>query len=400
MRLKTCSAIFLAVSTLVCGATVAQAAAPTTDSRAWHGVWRGTIGNAAVQVCLQHTDYEDFGAYYYMRHLQIISLGKVDGKPGTPAGSVWTEGRYSDKADKGPFWRITSVANGRMDGVWTDGSKSLPIALTMVAAEKSAKGDDGDAGPCGSMAFSLPRFTKPVVTTKAAKVGGTAYTRVLVDIGKQFKDSGFETFQLSGTSPAVRRVNAELYKDVPTGPEHADYFQCTMSALGQNGLDGDQSSALSPETLTPGFLVVADFESWDCGGAHPDGGTIYQTWDLRTGAKINPYDGFTKAALTQTVHDAGTANAYSEVTFTAPFKAMIIRALATPEPDCKAAIETADTWSARLTARGMAFTPDLPHAAAACGDDAVIPYARLAPYLTPNGKALVAAFEAEVKGRK
>jgi hypothetical protein len=392
MHMKTWPAVFLAVSALACGATSAQAAA----NPAWQGVWRGTIGGAAVQVCLQHTDYDAFGAYYYMRHLQIISLGKVDGKPGL----TWTEAPNSDKPDNGPLWHITAIANGHMDGVWSNDGKSLPIALTAVTEGQPSKTGADDNGPCGSETFSLPRFTKPVVTMRPAMRDGIAYTRVLVDIGKQFADSGFETFQLIGATPAIRRINAELYKDVPTGPEHADYFQCSMGELGQNGLDGDTASTLSPETLTPDFMVEADSESGDCGGAHPDSGVSYVTWDLRTGAKIDLYGLFTKAALTSTVNDPGTANAYTSVTYTAPFKAMIVHAFPVSDPDCKDAIDTADDWTARLTAKGMAFTPDLPHVVAACIDDAVIPFARLAPYLTPDGKTLVAAFEAEAKGRK
>jgi hypothetical protein len=50
--------------------------------------------------------------------------------------------------------------------------------------------------------------------------------------------------------------------------------------------------------------------------------------------------------------------------------------------------------------KGHGVHAALPRVVAACIDDAVIPFARLAPYLTPNGKALVAMFEAEVKGRK
>ena len=396
MRMKTGSA-FLLASALVCGATAARAA-PPAESTAWQGVWRGTIGGAAVQVCLQHTDYNDFGAYYYMRHLQIISLGKLDRKAGAPAGPTWTEAPFSDKADKGPLWHITAVGKGRIDGVWTDGGKSLPIALTAVARDTPAKGDDDQ--PCGSQAFSGPRFTKPVVTTRPAKIDGIAYNRVLVDIGKQFTDSGFETFQLLGTTPAIRRINAELYKDVPTGPDHADYFQCTMAALGQNGLDGDTTSTLSPETLTPSFMVEADSESDDCGGAHPNADTSYRTWDLRTGTKIDLYGGFTKAALTRTVHDAGTKNAYDEVTLTPAFKAMVLAAFPADDPDCKEAVATADNWAARLTPQGVAFTPALPHVVAACIDDAVIPFAKLAPFLTADGKAFAALFQAETKGRK
>jgi len=400
MRVKIWSTFFLAASALACVAGMARAATPSPGPGAWAGVWRGTIGGSAVQVCFQHADDQDFGAYYYMRHLGIISLGTLDQKPGAPAGRVWTEAPNADQPDKGPLWHITAIKNGHIDGVWTDGGKTLPIALTAVTEGTPAKGAADDDAPCGSLAFNLPRFTKPVVTTRPARLGGVAHTRVLVDIGKQFPQSGFETFQLLGTTPAIRRINAELYKDVPTGSGHADYFQCAMDTLGQNGVDGDMTSALSPELLLPGFMVEADSEQEDCGGAHPDGGVTYQTWDLRTGVKINLYDGFTRAALTRTVHDGGTANAYTEVTYTAPFKAMIISVFPAGDPDCKDAIETADDWTARLTPKGMAFTPSLPHVVAACVDDAVVPFARLAPYLTPDGKALITAFAAEAKAVK
>lgn len=380
------------IAALAALALAGAAATAHADAKpAWAGVWHGTIGSSTVQVCLQHTDYEDFGAYYYMRHLQIISLGKLDGKD-----AVWTEAANSDQAAKGPLWRVTSIKNGQLTGTWTGNGKSLPIALSAV----TVKNDDNEDQPCGSDAFNLPRFTKPVVTTKPAKVDGIAYSRVLVDIGKQFSDSGFETFQLAGTTPAIRRINAELYKDLPKDAAHAGYFQCAQAALAQNGLDGSMSSTLSPETLTKSFMVTADAEEGDCGGAHPNADTGYQTWDLRTGTKIDLNGLFAKGALTQTVHDKGTANEYTDVAFTPPFKAMILKALPAPDPDCKEALETADTWSPRLTASGMAFTPDLAHVDAGCTDDAVIPFVKLAPYLTPEGKALVSAFAAEAKGRK
>ncbi len=378
----------LTITLLAGGTAAAHAAAP-----AWHGVWRGTIGTSKVQVCLQHTDYQDFGAYYYMRHLQIIRLEAPD-KPAGKDLATWTEGDASAPSAQNPQWHVTAVKNGHLDGTWTGNGKSLPIALTSVAMDK-----DSDDQPCGSMAFSLPRFTKPAVTTKPAKVDGIAYTRVVADIDKAFSDSSFETFQLLGTSPAIRRINAELYKDVPKDAGHADYFQCSMDALAQ-GWNGSRTSEIKPETLTPGFMVVADSESWDCGGAHPDANTSYQTWDLRKGTKIDVYGLLTGSALARTVHDKGTANEYSEITYTAPFKAMILRAFPAADADCKDAVETTETWNARLTASGMAFTPELPHVAAGCVDDAVIPFAKLQPYLTPDGKALVAAFQAEVKGRK
>lgn len=393
MRAHIQTLIGLTTLALAAGAATAHAAEPASASPAWNGVWRGTIGPSTIQVCLQHEEYADRGAYYYMRHLKIITLNTLDHPAGKDA-VTWTEGADPNAPAKGPLWHVTSVRNGHLDGTWEGNGKSLPIALTAVAVEK-----DDDAGPCGSMAFSLPRFAKPVITTKPAKVDGVAYTRVLANLGQPFSDSSFETFQLAGNTPAIRRINTELYKDVPKDPAHAEYFQCSMQALA-SGWDGSQTSELKPETLTPGFMVQADSEAWDCGGAHPDSGTTYATWDLRKGVKIDLYSLFTRTALTRKIHARGTANEYAEITYAPPFKAMMVRAVQIDDTECKDAIETAETWSMRLTRNGMAFTPELPHVVAACGDDAVIPYAKLAPYLTPDGKALVAAFQADAKVRK
>ena len=381
----------------------ADGAGPQWAGPQWAGVWRGTIGTAAVQVCLQHQDYGDAGAYYYLRHLGIISLGTLDRKAGRGATAgtvpVWTEAPFSDKAGKGPLWHITSVAAGHLRGTWSDGAKTLPIDLTGVPL--AAWGTDDDPlRVCGNKAFSLPRFTPPVVTTRPARLMGAAYARVLINPGKQFQDSESETFQLSGTSPAIGRVNAELVKTVPTGPDNAMYFTCSMAALAQNGLDGDASSTLTPVVLTPGWLVVQVSESDDCGGAHPNTSLDYTTWDLHSGAKVNLYDWFTGAALTQTTNAPGTTDAYVTVAFTPAFRKLIDRAYPRRDSDCMEAERDADTWTPHLTPQGIAFTPQFAHVEMACTDDAVIPFAILAPYLGASGKTHIAAFRADLAGLK
>jgi hypothetical protein len=369
-------------STMVSGAQAASL------QPVWVGVWRGTVGEAAVQVCLQHADYGDFGAYYYLRHLGIISIGRL------ATGQEWTEAPFSDKAAQGPLWHFSVVSASRLQGTWSQGAKNLPFTLARLPMPGAS--DDDAERPCGSKVFSLPRLTKPVITTRASSLRGVAYTRVLADPGKQFADSATETFQLHGTTPAIRRVNAALYKSVPTGPE-ADYVTCSMQALGANGLDGELSSTTTPLIITADWMVSQDVENNSRGGAHPNADVLYQSWDLRKGARINLYDWFTRAALTQTIHDPRSKNPYVTVTFTAPFRKLIDEAVPQGEAECKDALKEADTWNPRLTEQGMAFTPELPHAVQACADDAEIPAARLAPYLTPEGRQAMTAFLAQAR---
>ncbi|WP_443747153.1 hypothetical protein [Asticcacaulis solisilvae] len=389
----------LALALPLLGCQMAKTAAADPGALPWQGVWRGTVGNSAVQVCLQHGDDDSFGGYYYLRHLQVISLDP----PAHAAGKdmiTWTE--RTDDANpsaKGPVWHITAIKNGHLDGVWTDKGKSLPIALTAVPVEK-----DSDGEPCGSLAFSLPRFTKPVVKTGPATLDGIAYTRMTVDIGKQFPDWTIETFQLAGDTPAIRRVNAELYKVVPTDPQHADYFQCSMTEMAQGHWDGGQGSESRPEMLTKSFMVEVITEGDACGGIHPNYGVTHQTWDLRTGTAIDLYDDFNQAAVIRTVSDKGAKTEYTAVTFTPRLRAVVLAAYPKTGDDCPKAVDEMDdtAWDVRLTPKGMAFTmPATSSLYDPCTEnDAVIPFDDFAPYLTDNGKALVAALEAEIKARK
>ena len=74
----------------------------------WQGVWRGTIGALPVQACLDHRDYADQGAYYYLSHLSIINLGRID-KGG--ATMTFSEAANSNTKDQEPLW-VLSPARG------------------------------------------------------------------------------------------------------------------------------------------------------------------------------------------------------------------------------------------------------------------------------------------------
>ena len=379
----------------LCLALIGLPALAYADNAApsWVGVWHGTIGTQKVQVCLQRSDYGDGGAYYYLRHLVIIGLGTAEPNS-AGVGNAGTQTVFAENG--GPLWHITAVSAGHLHGTWDHGAKSLPIELDRMQISHDGQADQ----PCGDEVFSLPRFTAPVITTRLARLMGITYNRVLINPGKQFADSGSETFQLSGTTPAIRRVNADLYKVVPTGHGNAEYFNCSMSALGQNGTDGVASSILQPVVLTSSWLVLQNAQDENCGGAHPDYGLSYATWDLRSGTQVNLYDWFTKAALTQTINDPDSANAYVTVTFTPAFRKLIDTAYPRDNGDCTEEEAGVDIWQPHLTPKGIAFTPLFPHALMSCSEDAVVPFASLVPYLTPIGKTQLAGFRAEIGGSK
>lgn len=384
---------------LVLAAAPAQAQSPAPST--WQGVWRGTIGQAPVQVCLDR----DFGAYYYLKHLKIISLGPLDRPTNSATLPVWSESPYGRTPGKGPLWRITPLNDHHLQGVWQSGSRTLPLRLQRVPVPQTST--SAGESPCGSVAFSAPRYTRPVVTTRPATLMGRAYTRVQVDPGRQFEDSSIETFQLPDDSPEIRRVNAALSRPVPRSREDAAHFACSRAALGQSGLDGAISTTLTPLILTPGWLVVQNSTSVTCGGAHPSAGVDYQTWDLRHGAVVDLYLWFTATALHRerprppAGTGAGTdreADAFDlPPTYTPAFRRLIEAAYPRHDADCRDAARSTTFWSPHLTARGMAFTPEMPHVVQACAEDAEIPFTRLAPSLTPAARRTFEAFLAEVR---
>lgn len=393
--------LWLAAALLLLASPARAADAPRP---AWEGVWRGTIGERPVQVCLQHRDGDDFGAYYDLRDLGIISLGTL--ASADQAGKlVWSEQPVADHPENGPLWHLTDVTQGHLAGAWSDGRKTLPIALSAVPRAASGA-DAADSDVCASLAFSMPRYTKPTIAIAHAALDGTSYDRVTVTAGKQFGDDfqpEVDTFQLPGKTPAIALVNAALRHDIPTGPDDDINFQCSMSALGANGFDGGASSSTVPEIITGSWMVSRNSASSDCGGAHPNADLAYTTWDLRAGAPVAVEDWFNTDALSKTVQNPGTKDELTTITYTDGFMKLIAAAYARArgnDADCLDAVKNADEWDAHLAHDGVAFYPSLPHVVQACAENAVIPYAKLARYLNARGTVDVASFRAEIGAAK
>ena len=65
------------------------------------------------------------------------------------------------------------------------------------------------------------------------------------------------------------------------------------------------------------------------------------------------------------------------------------------EGDCEGALEDRDYWNIGLTREALIFAPDMPHVAQACGEEFVVPFERLRPFLTEEGAANLRALRAE-----
>lgn len=354
--------LFLAAAALPASAQAAPA---------WHGVWQGTIGKLPVRACLQQrSESYSNGSYYYLSRLLPIPLTHED------------DGSWSEENDSGG-WIVTVAAPGRLTGTWRGGGKSLPIALTRAAVAA------GDEDPCGSQAFIAPRLRPVKITSKPARHDGFAFTELVYDVGPSFPEVGVSSFSYPATRPGDAAINAALRLD-PSRPDgDADYLGCMKQALASGGRDGDFQMSYAPALVTPEYLSVAATTGGFCGGAHPDESQWHLVFDRASGKRIDLAGWFTARGV---VPERGERDS-SIRQITPALKALALNHFSFgrgEDADCREAVEQEDYWEIALNRRGIAFTPSLPHVVQACEDAALVPFAQLAPFLSPEGRAGIA----------
>lgn len=348
-------------------------AAAAQAAPAWHGVWQGTIGTLPVRVCLQQRS-EDFsnGSYYYLSKLQPIALSRED------------DGRWSEEAGGGGAssgrWTLGSASPGRIAGVWHGGGRSLPIALTRVS------GAAAEEDPCGTSAFIAPRLRPVKIAAKPALKDGFTYTELVYDVGPSFPDVAIVSFAYSPHRPGDAVINAALRVD-PAKPEgEADYAGCMRMALASLGRDGDFVFSYAPALVTSEFVSVAANSGGFCGGAHPDESTWHLTFDRASGKRIDLARWFTPRGVLRDAGEAGTAIRR----ITPALRELVLKHFPFgkgEDAECREAVASEEYWDLALDRGGIAFTPSLAHVVQACEDTAVVPFAELGAFFSPEGRA-------------
>ncbi len=385
--------LILAILTFFSVSSFAEKPVPASDP-AWVGVWSGTLGDLPIMACMQHSEYSDTAAYYYRKHMKIITLTSLSDKPNATKIPQWIEGDDRNDTAKNPQWKLSLIDTNTLSGTWSaapdKAAKSLPVTLKRVAT------DYDNYNLCGSLAFNEPRITPMKITRKPAKKDGVAYTDITADVGKQF-DVSLGTFALLGNSTAIKKINTELAKEISGEPSKSNYFECITGALSNNGSDGDYSAGLVPDLITRNHMVSNESYSNYCGGAHPNYYINWRNWDLRTGNAINLMDWLNATAVVRTKQGQGE-NAYTEITIQ-PALRKILKAkwLVLAEPECNDVIDDHEYWNLHLTRKGISFYPDLAHALTACETDIQLAFSELAPLLNPAGKRGIAFFRADLK---
>jgi len=352
-------------------ALVASAATPSGLA----GVWQGEIGTLPVRACFTTREWGTFGAYYYLSRLRTIPLEAAG-----DAGNVFSEAAAGDEV---PRWQIERVAGAQLTGRWTQGRRTLPLRFSRVA------GGEGEDGPCASMAFHQPRLEGVRSIVSRASVDGTAYSRIALDPRGRF-ELHYTTFALDGSSEAVRRINAAVGEGLAGDPPH--WLECSQLSFAAGPNEGSFDESLEPAMISRRWLSVA--HHWDgfCGGAHPDSSNTYRLFDLTSGAEVDLHDWLTSAAVKRE-HFEGVAE--DSKTLLPAFRTLILEGWRPEDPECDETVRGEEYWNIGLGREGMIFSPSIAHAAQVCWEQITVPFARLRPFLTPEGAANVQALQNE-----
>ena len=366
-------------------ALLLAAPASAQETPAWLGVWEGKVGTYPVRLCIDAWGGQAArGAYYYLSRLEPIAVTEQDGEGG------WIE--LGPGGSEQARWEFSEQAGARLRGTWRQGNRRLPFALTPVAWTT-----DEELGPCGSFAFLGPRMTGGEVLSERAELDGWRYSAQSYRPPAHFAEEVFlESFTFSPEQPGDRPILAELAKGLPTGSHVAPHLQCMGDNITVHGADGYYSTASKPTLVTPDWLNTFDNYDIYCGGAHPSHGFFHRTFDRRSGVQVNLARWLNDAAV-EHQDVGGTQEGYDLIR--PALRSLIVAhdpdipfadedpAAEAYDQSCLELVEGQEFWTFGLSRQGMLFVPSVPHVAGPCMATFEVPWPKLEPFLSDEGRA-------------
>lgn len=336
------------------------------------GVWRGSIGPYAVMACLQRSPWD--AQYYYIEHGTSIQLTPAPGSD----GATWAE--HPRGTDATATWTLADVHGETMEGQWSDaaGQRKLPIRLTRVATP----GDPGFGCSLivdpnsASRAFNAPRVGALPVETGPWN-GGSRELSVL--------GGGVSVDELDGDAPYVGAFNTSMRQQFRD--EIAAYYDC-VSGDPHGEFENHRRIAWH---AGPWVVVGESYDAY-CGGAHGGSGDAgYQVWNLDRGKTVDPWSWIVASGRV-----ADFCSPHSTCDLTGELRDLVV-AVATrgmeSGDDCADEYRTGEvSYLLQPNDKGLTFSSHFSTAMHACNDDDIeIPWAKLKPFLTPQGKAAAAS---------
>lgn len=339
-------------------------------------MWKGTVGAAPVMVCF--TAYGE-AQTYYLRHRRGIRLAPPGGSGPTPEGWAESWGRgpveleellLDDNRERRitGLWRLSQKSPAEISGQWTgpSGGSPTPIKLTRVPT--------GESNEVCAAPFYEPIRAAVKPQTAPARFGNRAYDELSSDQGTSFK--------VPPDTPHAERLNRHALDWLRDQSVVA--FECDLNRGGGPAALG---SSLKPEVWTDRHLVMQDLlpETY-CGGAHGNWSISYSTWSFQQGKLIDTWRwlrGGDKALVAHTSRGGKTiaSGLFRLIRNAHPRN--------TPGDDCSQNLDWMSVNPPYPKADGLVFPTGFSHAMRACGDEVVLSWKQLAPYLSVEGMALM-----------
>jgi len=315
------------------------------------GAWEGTIGRNKVMACLGGEDFD--GTYYYRRHLGLIRLAHA-GKPGE-----WNEELDGKRSG---YWRLEQAADGTLAGTWSKpGAKAAPIRLARPAGGETSC--DGDA-------FNSPLEKELVIVRGEGEFSGRRYAALYTDGGSP--DIGpFHAIQLLEKGVAMDAINYALKGGFPF--DKASLYQCRRNALESFGSIGNTSMEQKIVFWNRHLFSVAIDSSDNCGGAHPNEGSVHRTWDTTTGKELDTKYWFRNAA------QGGLPAQVKRI--------VLAKAQGSADQSCAEELENHNYFQVYPSEKGLMFFTGFNFASRACDEEIAVPYGEILNFLTPEARS-------------
>jgi hypothetical protein len=272
--------------------------------------------------------------------------------------------------------------------------------------------------PATTLIFAL-LLTASLIDAAVAANEDINLGRVQSFDGKRYRvraalDDAVKSVELLDGAKAAAAINAWLAKEL--NEQISAWYGCPTESeqeSARQSQNGEPQAGTRKKDEKPVYSASVEILFWndkwisfasrsqgDCGGAHPFSGFSYSTWDLATGKAVNlwrwiknskkpdglpEYDGHyinyvAPAALNKII----TRRAVKQRLAFNPKEA-------SEGNNCLASIRENSEYKIRLSLRGLVFTQSFPHVILACTDNIEVSYRELAPFLSAQGKAAVAA---------
>jgi hypothetical protein len=269
-----------------------------------------------------------------------------------------------------------------LDGSWNspDGTRTLPIALTRV----HVAGDDVACGAyapgAAHIAYDAPRVAGVEI------IEGEDFAHTLTAA-----EAHVSSVQVPKDAPHAAAFNAAMRAWVVE--QIGSYFECGDSMLNNgrlNGGDPDFETKREFEWQSGDWVVLNEWYSLYCGGAHPSSGVTYRTWNLADG---KPVDLWTWIRKGKARCDNGIDCGYEPP----PQLSELLHSKAEDAgAECSDAIKDNTYYQLRPVRTGIVFTTEFPHVIQACDTDIELSDAEVAPFLSAAGKRALASLRAPV----